>query len=88
MHITNQYLDLSPVVARNAEALHARAIYVDDTAPDDRDYVYESEWMLLSTNPSIFDQQAFRKDTVEPSKVNPRVPLWTDDFSNVFRVLR
>ncbi len=48
--------------------------------------MFASEWMLLSRDADFFarPEVVARKGEI-PSR---RVPLWTDDYSNVFQILR
>jgi len=86
IHVSNKYLDLVPVVARIAENLGKRAIAVYDDGAGGS-YPSSSDWILLTSKPEIFDDPIFDADSVEDPVVNPRVGLWTDNFSNVLRIL-
>ena len=86
VHISNRYLDLAPVVQAGAAplGLHARIV---ENAGDDEKEVYASTWVILSTDEPFFRAEAFLDNTdVErlPAKAIP----WTDDFSNLFRILK
>jgi hypothetical protein len=85
IHVSNKYLDLIPVVARIAADLHKTAIAVYDTGTGS--YPGESDWVLVATKPEIFDDPMFEADSVEPVEINPKVALWTDDFSNVLQIM-
>lgn len=86
VHVSNKYLDLEPVVARAAESLGKRAQRVDDLGDKDRG-TYHSRWVLVSDRPDFFSNPLIREST-ESIKVRPSVRLWTDDYSNLFRVLK
>jgi SAM-dependent methyltransferase len=85
VHVSNRYLDLVPVVQQAAEALSLELREIDNDDDDDAG-VYRSDWLLLSTSPAAFDglllQEARSIDTT------PSVPLWTDDYSNLYRILK
>jgi len=55
---------------------------------DDEDNagVYRSDWMLLSTSPAAFEGQLLK----EADKIDsvPSVKLWTDDYSDLYRILK
>lgn len=85
IHVSNKYLDLVPIVERIAADLHKTSIAVYDTGTGS--YPSESDWVLVATNPQIFDDRMFEADTVEPAGVDPKAALWTDDFSNVLQIL-
>jgi hypothetical protein len=86
-HITNAYLDLEPVVARMAQR-HGLALVISDTSPQsiDEGLRFGTCWALLSRNPANLDTEALRSIS-RPARPNPRVRLWTDDYSNLLRIL-
>ncbi len=44
-----------------------------------------SDWILLCANPKILSLAAKYSQPLHPSK---SIPVWTDDYSNLFQVLR
>jgi spermidine synthase len=80
INITNRYLDLSPVVGRIAEALGKSFVVIHNGADGDRQ-VCAADWAVLSAGdaPSELDR---------PRQNTRKVRLWTDDYSNLFRILR
>jgi len=86
LHISNNYLDLRPVVYNLADAFHLGAAYIETPADSDRAYL--SLWMLVTRNQSFLDQPAIASRTL-PRTVDPsRFRLWTDDYSNLFQIVR
>ncbi|MBL8990670.1 MAG: fused MFS/spermidine synthase, partial [Phycisphaerae bacterium] len=89
-HITNGYLDLSPVMARAAETLGLAARVRDHTPRNDAERGLDpssSQWLVMvraehDLGPIEHD------DRWEPPLTRPDVPAWTDDYSNLFRVLK
>jgi hypothetical protein len=79
MHVTNTYLDLRPVIASIAAAAHLNRVFLHNDG-NGRATVY-SDWVLLSRAPLSF------KDSLDP-KYDRKSVLWTDDYSNLFQVLR
>src|SRR6266704_3386425 len=86
VHISNRYLDLVPVVQQAALALslEVRQVESDD---DDEAGVYRSDWMLLSASPAPFEGELL-KEAAERIDAVPRVRLWTDDYSDLYRILK
>jgi hypothetical protein len=84
-HISNRMLDLSPILATLAAHNHLAAVRLHK--PSGTDVADKSDWILLSQNPSAlaFDSFQGHLDSLPPS--DPAM-LWTDDFSNLFRLLR
>lgn len=86
VHISNRYLDLKPVLLAAAEhyGKHARLLDTDD---EDALGTYGATWVLLADSPEAFKSEFFAKDT-EHLTSERSVGLWTDDFSNVYRILK
>ena len=82
VHVSNTYVDLRPVLTRIAERFRLRHIWMASTK-EDRVARY-NEWVLLSANASLID--SLPEQTPEPDA--KAMPLWSDDYSNLFRVLR
>ena len=86
VHVSNKYLDLVPVVAGIAESLHKSAIVVYDAAPEGS-YLAANDWVLVAGKPEIFGDPIFHVDSVEDAHSQPRIRLWTDDYSNLLQIL-
>jgi SAM-dependent methyltransferase len=86
VHVSNRYLDLVPVVQEAAHhySLEARQVENED---DDDAGVYRSDWILLSASPKVFESELL-KDAGEEIDDDSRVGLWTDDYSNLYRILK
>jgi SAM-dependent methyltransferase len=86
VHISNRYLDLVPVVQQAARryALEARQVENED---DDNAGVYRSDWILLSASPAAFEGERL-KNAADKIETEPQVGLWTDDYSNLYRILK
>lgn len=87
VHVSNRYLDLVPVVSRNARDFAKTPMDVDDE-DEERDYYAESDWVLVSADPAIFGDPAFKAPSVAPARYRPQLREWTDDYSNLFQILR
>jgi hypothetical protein len=87
VHVSNRFLNLVPVVARNAQDYGKAAVLVDDDGQDE-DYYSSSDWVLVSADASVFSQSFFKDYGVEPAKVRPNLRPWTDDYSNLFQILK
>jgi SAM-dependent methyltransferase len=85
VHVSNRYLNLFPVVRRSADAVHriARTVENDD---EDAKELFGSSWVLVSGDQSFFARPELRVAT--ETEADPKVRLWTDDYSNLFRILK
>lgn len=86
VHISNRYLDLQPVVAGLTKALGKEARLVADTEDDSND-ISASEWVLVTARRDLFTKKRFTHDSVTQVKTRPGLPLWTDDYSNLYQIV-
>ena len=83
LNITNAHLDLAPVVSAVAEALGKHAVIVENGADLER-RVFPARWALLSSRPF---PPAIIAAAAEPARL-PGLRVWTDDYSNLFQILK
>ena len=84
IHISNRYLDLGPVVEQEATALGKPAILIaseDDDAAD----VSVADWVLVTTNQTARDHLMQFSTAIEKK---PKLRMWTDDYSNLWQILK
>ncbi len=86
IHTSNRYLNLAPVVARHAKDLGKIAVTIDDDEID-VDYLFETTWVLVSGKATAFDRPEF-KGVARISAIDPKLRAWTDDYSNLFEILK
>ncbi|MGH9733105.1 MAG: spermidine synthase [Candidatus Acidiferrales bacterium] len=87
VHISNQYLNLEPVVAAAASALGREAVIVNHQISVGEG-VYPSSWILIgSRNGFLGRSQIEQAGEILPANV-PASQLWTDDYSSLWRVLK
>jgi SAM-dependent methyltransferase len=85
VHISNRYLDLQPVLLGEAQATNKVARVVD-TDDDDSQDVFGATWVLLTSPATGFDDELLKNSAVIERKRTVR--LWTDDYSNLFQILK
>jgi hypothetical protein len=86
IHISNRYVDLNPVVIRLAREFGLHIALIDSNgkeAPGE----YSSDWVLLSKDRWVVNTPAIAAVT-DKTAAKSGAPLWTDDYSNVFQVVR
>jgi SAM-dependent methyltransferase len=85
VHISNRYLDLVPVVQQAAQALSLELREVNNDDDDDAG-VYRSDWLLVSATPAAFVGPLLKE--AQRVIATQRVRLWTDDYSDLYRILK
>ncbi len=86
LHVSNRYLDLIPVCERGAEFFHKQAMVVADD-PEET-YMSSSTWVLLTSDGNWFKTSSFANADIEPATAPKDFRAWTDDYSNVFQILK
>ena len=87
-HITNRFLDLPPVVRRIADELGLKSVIVSDEPSDRQDrFLSSSDWVLVSRSDAML-QKAAIKAVAQPVDSKPQWRLWTDNFNNLFQILK
>jgi spermidine synthase len=84
LHITNTHLDLAPVVAALSLGLGKQAVKITNDKLDTRK-IYRSTWALLSSRPIV---SYMVQDVGEKLIARPGLRVWTDDYSNLFEILK
>jgi hypothetical protein len=95
VNISNRYLDLRPVVENAARAFGYQTHHInseDGGGGDDDSYggwwLYSSSWMILSKNKEFMERSALRHVASPPLTAPNNVPLWTDDYTSMFKILQ
>ncbi|MEZ5399425.1 MAG: fused MFS/spermidine synthase [Bryobacteraceae bacterium] len=85
MHISNKYLDLEPVLAGVANDLGkpARVYESDDDESGD---CFGTTYVLFANSAERFNRPALAGG--RPLQPKAGVAAWTDDYSNLFRILK
>jgi hypothetical protein len=86
VHTSNSYLNLPPVVQLLATEAGCEAEMVtnDDNR---RKLIDSSDWVLVTRNRRLLDS-VDSTVMIEPISVPPGLRMWTDDFNNLFQILR
>jgi hypothetical protein len=88
VHVSNKNMNLEPVVVSLARYFNLGVATIDYDPPPDKPWILRSVWLLLSHNGSIINSPDIRL-AGRPPEINPvNNPLWTDDFTSLFQILR
>ncbi len=85
-HLSNRYLDLAPVVGQIARDAGFQAVLVADR-PSAIGLLSPSDWALVTRSTTFLQQPEI---TAYSTPIVPRsgLPVWTDQFSNLFQILK
>jgi hypothetical protein len=84
-HVTNRFLNLVPVVEGLAQVHGLFIIHIADESDDSRGS--RSDWLLLSDRREALDHPELTEAAKEV-EARKDLRLWTDDFNNLFQVLK
>ncbi len=85
VHTSNKYLNLAPPVALLAQE-SGREAHLIENKRDDATRTFSSDWILVGQNEG--ERYQWIKDAETVIAVPPGLRVWTDDFSNLWQVLR
>ncbi len=87
MHITNDNVELSPVVRGLAEEFGKKALWITNEDDPDNE-IYAADWVLITSNERFLTDEQVLSHVTEWDEPNPRHVIWTDDYSNLVLLLR
>jgi len=85
-HITNLHLDLQPVFWQLAQYYGLRIARVNYEG--DSNGGYASHWILLARDPALLEIPAIQERSTDLNGYSTNIKLWTDDYSNLFQILK
>ena len=86
VHITNQHLDLQPVIWQLADTYGLSRALIKTAGDGVRGF--RSIWMLLARDPALLENSAIARASTPMSGYGTAIRLWTDDYSNLFQILK
>ena len=84
-NVTNRYLNLTPPIQRIADEYGLYSLYISDE-PADRS-LYDSEFVLVTRDRSVLENPLIANGASQVEEI-PNIGVWTDNFNNLFRILR
>jgi len=86
IHVSNDYLDLAPVVRQLAEGIGWRAVLVRNHENDD-EMVLPADWVLVTNNDRVLGNTAVELHAERIAR-RSGVRAWTDNYSSLLPVLK
>jgi hypothetical protein len=87
VHISNKHLDLVPVLWQLARYFNLKLLLVR-TQGDIAHGIFATNWVLLARQPALLENPAIARYAEPMEGYSTQVSLWTDDYSNLFQILR
>jgi hypothetical protein len=85
-HISNAQLNLESVVEGVRLRLNKEAVLISNEK-DERMQINAAHWALVSSNKSFLGSSEIKKKS-RPLEARPDLRVWTDDYNNLFQVLK
>jgi len=86
-HISNRHLDLRPVFWQLAQEFGLSIVQVNRPASSG-DNGFPSEWILLARDPAVLEIPVIKSHAISFEGYATVIKLWTDDYSNLFQILK
>lgn len=84
-HVTNRFLNIPPVVDTIARSMGLHVAHIRDE--NDNPLLRNTDWVLVARNPAML-QQPIIAQRAKPVPHMPGLKPWTDDFNNLFAILK
>ncbi len=85
-HVSNDYLDLAPIVRQLAEEAGYHAVLARNHA-DDSEQILAADWVIVTNNATVLENAGIKVHSV-PIASRTGLRPWTDDYNNLFQVLK
>jgi hypothetical protein len=85
-HVSNDYLDLAPVIGRLAREFGFQYVLVKSHA-NQEDLILPADWVLVTNNRNVLDNPSVRIRSV-PIEIRPGLRAWNDDYNNLLQILK
>jgi hypothetical protein len=86
VHVSNKYLNLGPVVSMGALEDRKQATMISNDGDDERE-IAASDWVLVSSRDGFFASPEIKSASSKIEPI-PGLRMWTDDYSNLYKILR
>ena len=84
IHVSNRYLDLRPVIHELADRFNLHSGWIHS---DGGTFTVGSDWILLARTDEVLGQPEI-SNKLQSLDSQRKVRLWTDDYSNLFQILK
>jgi hypothetical protein len=86
-NMSNRHVDIKPVLKQFAGHFGLTFVWVENWDDDTRG-VYGADWGLLTRNERFLRDPVVLSEMTDASGVSTDLRMWTDDYTNLFAVLK
>jgi spermidine synthase len=86
-NMSNRHVDIKPVIKQLAEHNGLHFVYVTNYRDESRG-IYGADWGLVTNNEAFLSDEVLVEHSLDTSKVDTSIRMWTDDFTNLLDVLK
>jgi SAM-dependent methyltransferase len=86
VHVSNRHLDLTPVVYGLAKHFQTRLTQIHNSRNEGWGEA-ASDWILLTQNLDFLNSDGVREYGQDVAPPKKEIPLWTDQYSNLFQIM-
>ena len=83
--MTNRFLKLAPVVKQIADDLGLHAALIVDEA--ENTVFSKTDWVIVTRDKALVENEAIAQKASAIDAI-PGLRLWTDDFNNLYQILK
>jgi SAM-dependent methyltransferase len=84
-HVTNRFLQLAPVVKKIADEYQLHTALISDDAEDSD--LARTDWVMVTRDKALLARPDIAKHVSVIDEI-PCLRVWTDDFNNLFQILK
>ncbi|MGZ8262895.1 MAG: spermidine synthase [Burkholderiales bacterium] len=84
-HVTNRFLKLAPVVKAIADEYRLHTVLISDEAEESD--LARTDWVIVTPNAKLLERPAIAAAATEIEPIRA-LAVWTDDYNNLFRILK
>lgn len=84
-HVTNRFLHLAPVVKAIADEYSLETALIVDEAETSE--LAKTDWVLVARNGKLFARKEIASTAMAIDRI-PGLAVWTDNYNNLFRILK
>ncbi len=87
VHISNRHLDLTEVVRLAGEKLDKQVIKIS-SEENEETLTKPATWILLSNNEEFLQSARVKERSSQDIQTGRNISMWTDDYSNLFELIK